>query len=266
MFVALRKDGNRIVAEDCEDKKADYYCPVCGENVIFKNGIKRVKHFAHKPNTQCEYGYGETNEHLEVKQYLYKYFRERNIEVYPECTKWNGIRPDVAANINGKWVGFEIQKSFIRVDEIQKRMRKNMANGLSNIWILPQGKYDKMAEKETFRLSEQDIYLMKMYWGVLYVYGDGNIHAITCDNATGWHDEWYDEYGEYHDAYSYPLKSTFYKTCDIKVDLLQDFVSQDKKEFRNKNCYYPEAKIYTLNYSVSQQVRQITGYNQSLNR
>lgn len=50
MLVALNEHGERITAKHYLDKDEEYYCPECGELLIFRNGIKRIPHFAHRPN------------------------------------------------------------------------------------------------------------------------------------------------------------------------------------------------------------------------
>lgn len=48
-----------------------YYCPVCGEEMIFKNCTEKEKHFSHKADTRCNYGKGgESEEHKIAKRFL----------------------------------------------------------------------------------------------------------------------------------------------------------------------------------------------------
>lgn len=250
MYCSLNSKNEIIVADDYSKDQGQVYCPSCHGDLVFRNGKIRVKHFAHKVINDCTYGEGETNEHLEVKQYLYRYFKDRGIEVHPECTNWKGIRPDVAVRLNEKWIGFEVQKSQISIEEIDDRMRKNKEHGLYNLWILPKNEYKKMSGLR-FRMKEQNIYLKNLYYGWLYVYNDNEIHAIKCDNATTWVEEYEDYYtGETYGGYTKTLAKTFDKICDRKVDLLQDFVFKDKPEYASRYSYYPECKVYCMKYKL----------------
>lgn len=52
--------------------KDKYYCPICGEELVFKNCTEKEKHFSHKSDTTCNYsgGGGESEDHKIVKRYL----------------------------------------------------------------------------------------------------------------------------------------------------------------------------------------------------
>lgn len=56
MFIAQRKEDGILVGIDeaIADKKTDYVCPICGEDVIIKNGSVMVSHFAHKSVANCD--------------------------------------------------------------------------------------------------------------------------------------------------------------------------------------------------------------------
>ena len=48
MLVALKSNGERIYANKVFERDTEYYCPECGERLIFRNGLKNIPHFAHK--------------------------------------------------------------------------------------------------------------------------------------------------------------------------------------------------------------------------
>ena len=251
VLVALDANGNRVVALDTTDKQAEYFCPKCGERVILKRGSVKIPHFAHEIKSDCTYGEGESQEHLEVKQWLYEYFKQRGIEAYPEFRQWDDIRPDVAVKIGGRWVGFEIQKSMISIEDIQDRMERNRNHGVSVLWILPQSMYDKMKNGNDFRLWKWQQYLMDLYDGTLFVYGNGSVHAIKCENAERYHDEYWFE-GEWHGGYYYELQSTFNVVNDMVVFLEMNFECENKP----KNKEYPPCMLYRLNYKASQDLKE----------
>ncbi|MCR5636994.1 MAG: hypothetical protein K6F76_07455 [Clostridiales bacterium] len=69
MTYALK--NNRITYIDDVEKglKCGCVCPACGEALIAKQGNKLTHHFAHRSDTDCEYGY-QTSLHLAAKEIL----------------------------------------------------------------------------------------------------------------------------------------------------------------------------------------------------
>jgi len=49
----VRLSDNILVSITDVLEKGNYVCPYCNDNLIFKNGDIRVKHFAHYGNTRC---------------------------------------------------------------------------------------------------------------------------------------------------------------------------------------------------------------------
>lgn len=64
---ALFKNTNKLIHISDTKIKDLYVCPSCGDNLIFKNGNVRVKHFAHKGNVGCSV---ESNIHAAAKQII----------------------------------------------------------------------------------------------------------------------------------------------------------------------------------------------------
>lgn len=64
------KDGNIVsIADVPSGKKCGCVCPACGDELIARKGEKRMHHFAHRSNEDCEYGY-ESSLHLAAKDIL----------------------------------------------------------------------------------------------------------------------------------------------------------------------------------------------------
>ena len=53
MLVALNDDGKRIYAKEVTRRKDNFYCPECGERLIFRRGLKNIPHFAHTGDSIC---------------------------------------------------------------------------------------------------------------------------------------------------------------------------------------------------------------------
>lgn len=69
---AKMQDSSEIIDKILKNgKKEKYYCPICGEEMIFKNCTEKEKHFSHKSNTKCNYEKGgEAEIHKIAKRYL----------------------------------------------------------------------------------------------------------------------------------------------------------------------------------------------------
>ena len=64
------KDGNIVsIADVPSGKKCGCVCPACGGELIAHKGQKRMHHFKHHSNEDCEYGY-ESSLHLAAKDIL----------------------------------------------------------------------------------------------------------------------------------------------------------------------------------------------------
>lgn len=64
------KDGNIVSIDDVPSgKEYGCVCPACGDELIARKGEKRMHHFAHRSNEDCEYGY-ESSLHLAAKDVL----------------------------------------------------------------------------------------------------------------------------------------------------------------------------------------------------
>lgn len=64
------KDGNIVSIDDVPSgKECGCVCPACGDELIARKGQKRMHHFAHRSNEDCEYGY-ESSLHLAAKGIL----------------------------------------------------------------------------------------------------------------------------------------------------------------------------------------------------
>lgn len=64
------KDGNIVSIDDVSSgKECGCVCPACGDELIARKGEKRMHHFAHRSNEDCEYGY-ESSLHLAAKAIL----------------------------------------------------------------------------------------------------------------------------------------------------------------------------------------------------
>ena len=66
---ALKDERIIHISEVESGLKCNCICPACGESLIARKGEKMMHHFAHKANSECEYGY-QTSLHLAAKDIL----------------------------------------------------------------------------------------------------------------------------------------------------------------------------------------------------
>lgn len=135
MYVALLS-GVRVTAADAA-RGGDYRCPACGESVIYRNGPRVSPHFAHRHDSTCGYGSGESAEHERIKHELFTGLRGRARRVEAEWTIGHH-RVDVAfKTTDGARVAVEVQCSSIPEREIVDRVNCYTANGWAVVWVLP---------------------------------------------------------------------------------------------------------------------------------
>jgi competence protein CoiA len=142
---------NNIIAWNALKSDGPFYCPECNEVVILKAGEKKIHHFAHKAESECQYRTNESIEHLTAKKAIYEYLIRQ-----PNCTKCEmerplgSVRPDISLYIDGKPVVIEIQNSDISIETIDKRMKEYSKRKIHVIWVLT--KYLKEDEQGIIRV------------------------------------------------------------------------------------------------------------------
>lgn len=178
-------NNSRVYADECTDRKADYRCPECGERVILARGSVKIPHFKHEAHTACEYS-GETMEHLRAKAWLYRTLkRNPDIEyVEAECSRFEGIRPDVAFKHRRakSWIGIEIQHSSISIEEIWERCHRYQKQKVAILWIASEKTFKKINEAENLevRLSNQTLAFYELHRS-LFVFTGEKILAFQLD-------------------------------------------------------------------------------------
>lgn len=234
--------GNiRVYAEECHDRKVDYRCPECGEKVILAKGSVKIPHFKHEAHTACEYS-GETMEHLRVKAWLYRNLKRRpDIEVVEaECSRFKGIRPDVAFKLQGKWVGFEIQRSGISKEEIIDRCEKYARNNVYILWVATEKLYKKIYDTKNdiipeVKLSQQARLFYKLHDAIVMFTGH-SLMAFTFRNAAR-EREAYNYYEGYTgETYWEELKTVFVPRYCCRV-YITDFKIKEYGYFKTHSPY-----------------------------
>ena len=69
MLMAINQQGQKILAQHA-NKFDKYQCPHCKSEVILKQGMTLIAHFAHKTRFNHHCSKSESVEHYEAKLYL----------------------------------------------------------------------------------------------------------------------------------------------------------------------------------------------------
>jgi hypothetical protein len=90
---AYDKQNNNYIFPQHASKKRKYYCPDCGEDLIFKKGSIVIPHFSHKSNSKCTY-YDHPNEsqiHKDAKNKLAQWLQDKKpLKLKTKCSSCNG--------------------------------------------------------------------------------------------------------------------------------------------------------------------------------
>src|SRR4051812_17354388 len=115
MLLAKRvSDGKTVNAYFENELNGPFHCLDCNEEVILRNGQKRINHFAHTNPLACEFAVPESEAHLRCKTEIYNALREHpNVKGAALERRLGSVRPDLSAIINGVPVAIEVQLSSL---------------------------------------------------------------------------------------------------------------------------------------------------------
>ena len=214
---------SRVYADECVDRKADYRCPECGERLILARGSVKIPHFKHEAHTACEYS-GETMDHLRAKAWLYRTLKRNPFVecVEAECSRWEGIRPDVAFCINGHWTGIEVQHSGISEEEIKERCYLYDRNDVHIMWCATEKLYNKICESDEVRLSAQARLFFGLH-GSLFIFTGESLLAFTFRNVVRTREGY-----NYYDGYTGEFWEETLKTVFTPQYVAQVFLEDER--------------------------------------
>ncbi|PHM39288.1 putative competence protein [Xenorhabdus mauleonii] len=140
MLTALQ--NNKIIIARDAQKPGDFHCPECFEPLTLRKGSIKTHHFAHRSSSNCGYGKGESERHMDLKMQVFdSLLGHPNVE-HVELEKSLGrVRADVFANISGTQVAIEIQISKVSIEDLVRRTQAYAEQDIALIWIqhLPKG-------------------------------------------------------------------------------------------------------------------------------
>ncbi len=137
MLVAYNCSGQRSEAREAVKTDGPFLCPACNRDVILKKGTIVIHHFAHKPDSDCAYGQGETRAHMEAKygirDLLKSHPKVKTVEL--EWTLADGCRADVYVEFGSKKLAIELQRSQQTEAETIRRTTRYNDQGVAVLWV-----------------------------------------------------------------------------------------------------------------------------------
>ena len=151
MFVALDNLGNRVYADSAE-KGSVCFCPVCNEELRLRKGGKNRPHFAHKQDTDCQYGKDQDYKsewHIRMQEY----FPREACEMRFVDDETGEIHiADVFLEASNTVL--EFQHSPISEDEFKSRTIFHLKNGRRIVWLFDESSKSQDSTFGRFRYDE----------------------------------------------------------------------------------------------------------------
>lgn len=148
MMLVAEYDGKRIEIQTYSDprrqlRKGLIFCPCGDHQLLVRQGVVNVPHFAHYPKTACDFeklqGERESPEHQALKLYIAKQYRKNHPDsrVYLERRILGGKRiADVLIEYeSGNVMAVECQLSRITAGKVLERTEDYHRAGIEVYWI-----------------------------------------------------------------------------------------------------------------------------------
>lgn len=256
MLVAQRSDKSRCIAFETEKSEGPFHCPLCEYAVTLKKGPRREHHFAHKSQSECLFGKGETEIHYRIKREIYLTLKD-----HPACSKCEperileGVRPDISLYVGKTPVAIEIQKTRINIDDIIQRTIRYTNLKIHLLWILtdnnPKTFWHSGEKKHAYRIKDWEVFLHELYSGRLYYWQqEAYVKPYHFSPFRTWvhESEWYDEDGYYRQEGGYyketkSLKNPipFPNSC---LHLAEDFILNVRRASSVNGKNIPESRLW----------------------
>lgn len=165
MLKAFNQSRTLVLSLQCSDLDGPFFCPACDEELVLKSGLIRTPHFAHFPDSQCQYK-GESESHLYAKVQIWDGLRRDS-----DCTETDferpigDRRPDIWAVISGYPIAIEVQNSETTIADLAQKLSDYQQMGLYCIYVLPHN-----IPQGTYSAPAWQRYLHAMTYGNLYYF------------------------------------------------------------------------------------------------
>lgn len=157
MFIANDLNKNRIYIDEA-DEKIQYYCPICGSEVIQRRGQKNAHHFAHKRHSECD------SWHYDMSEWHKKWQSKFPVECREVVLSYNDEkhRADV---LIGKTV-IEFQHSSMSNEEFWKRNNFYVSAGYEIVWLFD---FVEVYSSRRIEMTQREFtYRWKNHWNTFW--------------------------------------------------------------------------------------------------
>jgi competence protein CoiA len=179
MLSAYDATGRQVIARDVTKAEGPFACPDCQGEVILKKGVEKVHHFAHVPPFTCNFGVGESEEHLTAKLQVYNALlpapevRLLMVERVIKRPSYK-VRLDVSCRVKNRYfLTIELQFSTESPDELSERTEHYTASDIYVLWLLPFPK--NLSEGEIYATKQMERYMHALYYGTVYYWMGGDL-------------------------------------------------------------------------------------------
>lgn len=173
MLSAIYKNQKVYAFETEKEENKIFFCECCNSEVILKKGLSKLHHFAHKSNTECIYKTNESEEHLHIKEEIYKSLLNFNFIKNLEMEKFLGNAiSDIYFEKNNQKIAVEIQLSNLTKEKIIERTLRYKEKDIHVIWIHSYKQFLNRInlEDKTICLKDWEKWLVSMNYGKLFLW------------------------------------------------------------------------------------------------
>lgn len=187
MITAINKKNEKTIAKNA-NRNNEYFCPVCGESLILKKGEKNVPHFAHRPNSSCDFRINESQNHMMMKEIIRDYVLKSNNVVKEEFEyilnfpNGSHLIADYYAEImhNGRIykVAFEVVEAHDTYMDFKAKNVTYFDNDIYVIWIFNHEHINPYSDEQGYGLE----FRTKEIHRVAHALGFGKVYSINIPN------------------------------------------------------------------------------------
>lgn len=142
MYIALNSNNQRILVDEAT-KGEVYFCPVCGSEVILRDGDIRVAHFAHRANGCVDSWHYDMSEwHRQMQSHFSPCYQEVVVRSEGQVHRADILKDDIVV---------EFQHSPITAEEFCERNNFYTSLGLRVAWV-----FDVNEERKNGNLTWYD--------------------------------------------------------------------------------------------------------------
>lgn len=249
MLVALKLGSNqRLSAWEAEKNDGPFCCPVCRQQVILHKGLVRVHHVAHRPDSNCQQGAGETELHRRAKTEICQSLSDIPVLKCELEVPLDGVRADVLVQSTStkRRYAIEVQISQLTMPEIIERTRRYAQLDVYVLWLF-EWKQELLSEQYAPSIKER--WAHALYFGNVYYWrARDEVTPVRFVKHLLWRAEssWYEK-GQLMEAGGYSYTSKRYRTPVVGKNMLisRDFEGVKREAWSGGDIVIPACRILT---------------------